>query len=80
MYNFFISKKAYTDWEESRAKKALKALRICINILERRTKYSYNDYNFPKGQKKYIGMSIIEDRDKEILYKLIEEYSEDWWD
>jgi hypothetical protein len=80
-YNFFISKNSVTNWEIENQKKSLKALRICITILDRRL----NDFyimnfvpteSFEETKKIYA----IEERDERVLGALLGKYLSYWWD
>ena len=80
-YNFFISEHAVTDWDVPEQDKALRALRICITILERRSDNFYllicsDVYNMEEIKLIYE----IEKRDQKLLGKLIGEYLNYWWD
>ena len=72
----------YVNWETEHASKALKALRICLTIFERRRKEFYImelcDKYFDTDQAKYI--MDIEDRDWRLLNRLTEKYMLYWWD
>lgn len=80
-YNFFISDKAVTNWDEQHAAKSLKALHICILILERRLDNFYlklcsDIYSFEETKK----ITGIETRDQKLLGYLLGEYLSQWWD
>lgn len=80
-YNFFVSDDSVTNWDEKDAKKALKALHICIIILERRLDNFYlklcsDVYSFEEVKK----ISGIEDRDQKLLGQLLGKYLSHWWD
>ena len=72
----------YVNWETEQDAKALKALRICLTILERRRKEFYImelcDKYFDTDQAKYI--MDIEDRDWRLLNRHTEKYMLYWWD
>lgn len=83
-YNFFISKDAVTDWEYEESKKALKALRICIIILDRQLNDFYIMKLTPEGgfdsadeAKKVLA---VEQRDERVLGALLGKYLTWWWD
>lgn len=80
-YNFFVSKNSITNWEVKEQKEALKALRICIVILERRLNYFYVDICENIDSPHIIKYSFeIEKRDKERLGYLMGKYISHWWD
>ena len=81
MYNFFISEDAVTNWDEKGAAKSLKALRICITILDRRLNNFYV-YVCPDvyDMRSVIRSHNIEMRDERLLGKLIGTYLSSWWD
>ena len=59
-------------WAES-----IKALRICINVLERRKE----DFYIEIVREADLMLAInIEKRDLKLLYTLLHDYSEYWWD
>jgi hypothetical protein len=81
MYNFFISEDAVTDWDTAQVQKALKALKICITILERRNNSFYLDLIHDKMSYKEAEIVYgIETRDEKILGALIGKYISWWWD
>ena len=59
-------------WAES-----VKALRICITILERRKDDFYIDLVYEESVEQVIR---VEKRDLKLLYTLLHKYSEYWWD
>jgi len=78
---FFESKDSITDWEHEEPAKALKALRICVTILERRREEFYiamcsdlDDYRLIQNIMK------CEDRDMAVFGKLFGKYLSYWWD
>jgi hypothetical protein len=80
-YNFFQSEYAVTDWEHEDSAKALKALRICISILERRQNEFYisicaDVYDVEQIENIYK----CERRDMEVFGKLLGKYLPYWWD
>ena len=72
----------YVNWETEHASKALKALRICLTILERRRSEFYImelcEIHFDTDHAKCI--MDIEDRDWRLLNRLTEKYMLYWWD
>jgi hypothetical protein len=72
----------YVDWESESSNKALKALHICLIILKRRREEWYitnlYEHHFNKETVKLV--IEIEDRDRHLLYTLMDKYSELWWD
>ena len=83
MYKRFSDPNAtYVNWETEQDAKALKALRICLTILERRREEFYimelySKY-FDTDQIKCV--MDIEDRDWRTLNRLLEKYMLYWWD
>lgn len=80
MYKRFSNpEETYVDWDGEHAKD-LKALRICITILERRKNnfyYEIQDYY------RYLFLdteSTIEYRDWKLFNKLMTEHCPAWWD
>ncbi len=81
MYNFFISEDAVTNWDTAEGQKALKALKICITILERRNNSFYVDLVDDDMSFKQLDMIYnVEARDEKILGALIGKYISWWWD
>ena len=85
MYNRFSDPhKTYVDWNTKHAAKALKALRICITILERRRSSFYVGlWDSDKEEltdEIMIKVDYTEQRDWKLLHKLMEQYMEYWWD
>lgn len=80
-YNFFVSEDAVTNWDVPEQEKALRALRICIVILERKRTNFYVDICSNQYEEHIIRRSFeIEDRDQKILGKLLGKYLSHWWD
>ena len=80
-YNFFISENSVTNWDEQEANKALRALRICITILERRqTKFYIMVATDLDDLKQVDNIIKCEKRDMEIFGKLFGKYLNYWWD
>jgi hypothetical protein len=78
---FFESKDSVTDWEHEDTAKALKALRICVTILERRREEFYiamcsdlDNYRLVENIMK------CEERDMMVFGKLFGKYLPYWWD
>jgi len=72
------------DWDYPSSKKSLKALKICITILERRRAEFYIslwDSNKEEltDELMYL-IDNVERRDWKILHSLIHQYMEGWWD
>ena len=86
IYNRFSDpEQTYVNWETKHAAKALKALRICITILERRRSEFYiNLWDTEKHPKLTDEIMIMVDyterRDWKLFHKLMEQYMEYWWD
>ena len=83
MYKRFSNPDAtYVDWNSKYAKPALKALKICVIILERRQDNYYTDYWWNRGQEDRDLMisSQLEQRDWKLFCRLMEKYSDYWWD
>jgi hypothetical protein len=81
MYKFFTSEDAVTNWKINPLNKSLKALRICINILERRRSNFYvaicpDVYN----SRDVLRSTQVEERDLKVLGRLIGTYLSWWWD
>ena len=73
MYKRFSDPNAtYVDWNSKHAKPALKALKICIQILERRKNNYYTDYWWNRGQEdKDINKKKIRDKMKFVFAFII---------
>ena len=83
MYKRFSNPNAtYVDWNSKHAKPALKALKLSVQILERRRDNYYTDYWWNRGQedKDLMISSQLEQRDWKLFCKLMEKYSDYWWD
>lgn len=81
MYNFLISEDAVTNWDVPEQDKALRSLRICITILERRRQSFYVDLCANVYEEHIIKLSYeIENRDERLLGQLIGKYLSYWWD
>jgi hypothetical protein len=83
MYKRFSDPNAtYVDWDSKYAKPVLKALKLCIQILERRKNNYYTDYWWSRGQqdKDLMISSQLEQRDWKLFCRLMEKYSGYWWD
>lgn len=86
MYNRFSDpEQTCVNWETEHAAKALKALRICITILERRRSEFYinlwdNDKDPELTDEIMIMVDYTERRDWKLFHKLMERYMEYWWD
>lgn len=83
VYNKFSDPNGtYINWESEPSNKALRALHICLTILERRREEWYitnlYEHHFNKETVKLV--IAIEDRDRHLLYTLMDKYSELWWD
>ena len=81
-YDFFISEHAVTDWGVANQDKALQALKICIEILERKHSNFYLDV-YHNGELNFERAEMIyscEDRDMVIFGKLFGKYLPYWWD
>jgi hypothetical protein len=72
----------YSNCESEHAKNALKALKLCIQILERRRKDWYTDYWYNRGQKNsdLYWSDQLEQRDWRIFCRLLNQYFPYWWD
>lgn len=82
-YNFFISNDSYTDWDAVDEGKALKALRICITILDRKLNSFYIMNLQPDGElslKQVKDIMKVEERDQKLLGYLLGKYMSWWWD
>lgn len=83
MYKRFSDPDAtYVNWESKHAKPALKALKLCVQILERRRDNYYTEYWWSRGQTTE-GLKIsaqLEVRDWRLFCKLMEKYFGYWWD
>ena len=86
MYDHFTDPdKSMVDWEQENSGRALQALRICITILERRRDDFYTNCIWDSKDEELtddvmVCLHKIERRDWKILHKLLEQYSEFWWD
>ena len=73
MYDRFSDpNKTIVNWETERGARALKALRICIVILDRRR----NGFYYSGIEESYE----MEQRDWKLLFTLMEKYMRWWWD
>lgn len=80
-YDFFTSENAVTNWDEQEASKALRALQICITILERRQNNFYLMMCSTICSKEEIdNITKCEQRDMELFGKLFGKYLNYWWD
>ena len=80
-YDFFISENAVTNWDEQEANKALRALRICITVLERRRSDFYiNVITNLDDLKQVDNVLKCEQRDMKIFGNLFGKYLGYWWD
>ena len=80
-YDFFGSKYAVTNWTVPEQAKALKALRICIAILERRqTEFYITICSDLYDIKEVENIYKCEQRDMEVFGKLFGKYLPYWWD
>ena len=72
----------YVDWDSKHAKPALKALNLCVKILERRRDNWYTNYWWDRGQtNEDLHLSTqLEQRDWRIFCQLMEKYFAYWWD
>lgn len=68
----------YVNWEEESAAKQLKALKICIILLERLSTDWY--YQCDYKDKTATMLFIVEEQRRKLLYHLMEKYSTGWWD
>lgn len=81
MYNFLISEDAVTNWDVPEQDKALRSLRICITILERRRENFYIELCNNIYEEHIVKLSYeIENRDEKLLGQLIGKYLSYWWD
>jgi hypothetical protein len=83
MYKRFSDPNAtYVNWETEHAKPALKALNICVKILERRRDNYYTDYWWDRGQtnEDLIISYQLEKRDWRLFCLMMEKYFNYWWD
>lgn len=83
MYNRFISDECPVNWEASEESiKALKALRIAITILQRKTSGFYINtwYDLPATDKAIFDLESWEERDWKIFCSILEKYEAWWWD
>jgi len=78
------------DYTPASRKKSIQALSICITILERRLNEWYVDrYNMSPNiwndnillscESNLLEVMSVEKRDQQVLWKLIQKYSEYWW-
>jgi len=81
-YNFLLSKDAVTNWQVPEQAKSLRALKLCIVILERRNNNFYlnNLYSSDLTQDEFESIQKIEIRDGQLLGKLLGKYLSYWWD
>lgn len=80
-YNFFISKDSVTNWEVPEQAKSLQALKICIDILDRKRNGFYVSLVkdvFTNDNVKQI--YDLEERDQKVFGKLFGKYLSYWWD
>ena len=72
----------YVNWESYYASKALKALKLCIQILERRKNNYYTEYWWSRGQthEDLLLSSQLEERDWRLFCRMMEKYFNYWWD
>lgn len=83
MYNRFSDPtKTYVDWTTEDSSKALKALGICVKILERRKDDWYTNYWWDNGRtNEDLPISDeLEKRDWSVFCKLMNKYFFYWWD
>jgi hypothetical protein len=86
MYDRFIDpNETYVNWDTDHGKKALKALKICITILERRRSEFYilnlwDEKNVDLTEELMAKLLSVERRDWKLFHKLMEQYMEWWWD
>jgi len=85
MYDRFSDpNETYVNWETDHAKKALKALKICITILERRNSEFYIlnlwDENEELTEELMAKLNSVERRDWKLFHRLMEQHMEYWWD
>ena len=83
MYKRFSDPNAtYVNWEAEHAKPALKALKLCVQILERRRDNYYTDYWWDRGQtnEDLIISYQLEKRDWRLFCLMMEKYFDYWWD
>lgn len=80
-YNFLISDDAVSNWDVPEQDKAIRSLRICITILERRRQNFYVDLCANVYEEHIVKLSFeIEQRDEKLLGQLIGKYLSHWWD
>lgn len=84
MYKRMCSKNSIVDWSVYKQAKNKKALKICIDILERRKSDLYIDIHYNALN---LGRTItfeqiidLEQRDWNIYCKLIQQHQQSWWD
>lgn len=72
----------YVDWETDSTSEALKALKLCIQILERRRDNYYTEYWWSRGQtdEDLILSAQLEERDWKLFCLMMEKYFNYWWD
>lgn len=83
MYKRFSDPDAtYVNWESYYTSKALKALKLCIQILERRKNNYYTEYWWSRGQthEDLLLSSQLEERDWRLFCRMMEKYFNYWWD
>lgn len=79
MYKRMCSKNNIVDWSVYDQVKSKKALKICINILERRKNDFYTEI-WDYSNKSLHLTNQIEHRDWDIYCKLIQQHQRSWWD
>lgn len=85
MYDRFSDPNATcVNWETEHAAKALKALKICLIILERRRSEFYIGlWDSDKEEltdEVMVRVAYTEDRDWKLLWRLMDKYMLYWWD
>lgn len=72
----------YVDWGTKYAKPALKALKLCVQILERRRDNYYTEYWWNRGQtiEDLKTSAQLEKRDWRLFCMMMEKYFNYWWD
>tara|TARA_R110000868_G_scaffold64476_1_gene193547 strand:- start:189 stop:593 length:405 start_codon:yes stop_codon:yes gene_type:complete len=85
IYNRFNdSDQTYVNWEAEESAKALKALRICLTILERRRSEFYIDLwdsdHEELSNELLVQMESVENRDWKLLWRLMDNHMLWWWD
>jgi len=70
------------NWEVEHVKPALKALGLCVKILERRRNNWYTEYWSNRGQthEELYLLDQLEQRDWRIFCQLLDKYFAYWWD